>query len=191
MGPGGTSTALAQQGSPTHPHPSTPLLLSVTWTLQLGWGQLTALPAEGALDLPQYTPPASGGPSGLTKTLGGHPPQPHLPVTQGSLAPIHPPCPTSPGRGQSNPIPSTGIYQIPPFSLQNLISSFGPATVYRAFYRRCEAISLPGPSRKPRFPPHPMGEEVGKGPARTTEPWVQALPPPSSSFQASPCPSAQ
>lgn len=88
---------------------------SILWALGQGWAADRAASRRGLKFAPAHALWAH-------QTPGGRAPRPHLPVTRGSPAPIHPPCPTSPGRGQSSPIPSTGVYQIPPFVLRNLIS---------------------------------------------------------------------
>ena len=94
------------------------------------------------------------------------------------------PCPTSPGKGAKQPHSFYRCLPNPSFCSAESNFFFWSTHGFRALYNRYEA-------RQQRFPPHPTGEEEGKGPARTTEPPVQALPPPSSSFQAPPCPSAQ
>ena len=128
MSPACSSTALAQRGSPTHSRPSTALLSGG------GWRQITALPTEAILNLPQHMP------SGLGRALWAHedsgrPYATASPACHTGQPGPHPPAPAPPprGRGQSNPIPSTGVYQIPPFVLQNLISFFGPPTVSEHF----------------------------------------------------------
>lgn len=83
---------------------------------------MTAQPAEMVLNLPQHIPSGLGRVLWAHEDSGGHVPRPHLPVTRGSLAPLHPALPHLPGQGAKQPHSSIGVYQIPPFVLQNLLS---------------------------------------------------------------------
>ena len=185
MSPACSSTALAQRGSPTHSRPSTALLSSVMWTLGRGVeadycaahrSNLKLTPAHALR--PREGPLGSRGLREAIRhglTCLSH---------RAAWPPSTSPCPTSPGKGAKQPHSFYRCLPNPSFCSAESNFFFWSTHSFRALYNRYEA-------RQQRFPPHPTGEEEGKGPARTTEPPVQALPPPSSSFQAPPCPSAQ
>ena len=223
MSPGCSSAALAQGAPQPTPTPLQPCCLPSCGPWGRGWRQMTALPTEAILNLPQHMP------SGLTRALWAHEDsgRPYAlasPACHTGQPGPHPPAPAPPprGRGKATPfllqscptlcdpmdcsLPGLihGIFQArtlewvaisfsnsfyrclpnPSFCSAESNFFFWSTHGFQALYNRYEA-------RKQRFPPHPTGEKEGKGPARTTEPPVQALPPPSSSFQAAPCPLAQ
>ena len=161
-------------GSPTHSHPSAALLSSVMWTLGRRVEADDRAAHRSNLKLaPAHALRPHEGPLGSRGLREAICPGLTCLSHRAAWPPSTSPCPTSPGKGQSNPIPSTvvsdsvrphrrqpprpprpwdspgkntgvglpfpspipstGVYQIPPFVLQNLISFFGPPMVSKHF----------------------------------------------------------